>query len=147
MTTLFFTLAVTAASLLPTTGPGRVPYEFHHENVLGTSLTLKFYADSPADADRAEAAALAEIDRLAAILSSYDASSEFSRWTRTLNEPVRVSPELLEVLALYDDWRSRTGGAVSAAFTGANGGTHWRLDRANGTATHLSNGITLKNLK
>ena len=86
----------------------------------------------------AETAALVEIDRLAGILSSYEPSSEFSRWTRTMDEPVRVSQELLEVLGLYDEWRERTGGAVSAAFAGTNGGRNWRLDRANGTATHLS---------
>jgi len=86
----------------------------------------------------AETAALVEIDRLAGILSSYEPSSEFSRWTRTMDEPVRVSQELLEVLGLYDEWREQTGGAVSAAFAGTNGGRHWRLDRANGTATHLS---------
>ena len=33
----------------------------------------------------------------------------------TRNEPVRVSPELFEVLALFDTWRERTGGAVDAA--------------------------------
>ena len=67
---------------------------YRHENVLGTSLEMRFDSSTPA---RAEAAALAEIDRLANILSSYDASSEFSRWTRTQHEPVRVSPELMEV--------------------------------------------------
>ena len=49
---------------------------YQHENVLGTSLEMRFESSTPA---RAEAAALAEIDRLANILSSYDASSEFSR--------------------------------------------------------------------
>lgn len=104
------------------------------ENVLGTSMELRLDSLTP---DRAEAAALAEIDRLAEILSSYDASSEVNRWTRTLNEAVRVSPELMEVLRLFDEWRTRTGGAVSAAFTVSHG-THWRLDLARGTATHLS---------
>jgi thiamine biosynthesis lipoprotein ApbE len=105
------------------------------ENVLGTSMELRL--DSPAP-ELAEAAALAEIDRLAAILSSYDSGSEFSRWARTHGSAVRVSPELLEVLGLYDYWRVRTGGAVSASLAVAGAGADWRLDRANGTATHLS---------
>ena len=105
------------------------------ENVLGTSMELRLDSLTP---DRAEAAALAEIDRLAAILSSYDAGSEFSRWTRTQGTAVRVSPELLEVLGLYDYWGARTGGAVSAAFAVAPAGPDWKLDRAKGTATHLS---------
>jgi thiamine biosynthesis lipoprotein ApbE len=108
---------------------------YEYENVLGTSLELRVHSSTP---DRAEAAALAEIDRLARILSTYDASSEVSRWARTHNEPVRVSPELLEVLGLYDQWRGRTGGALSASFAVIDGGPHWSLDRANGTATHLT---------
>ena len=114
---------------------------YQHENVLGTSLEMRFDSSTPA---RAEAAALAEIDRLANILSSYDASSEFSRWTSTQHEPVRVSPELMEVLGLYDEWRERSGGALNAAFSApfsAQQGAeklHWLLDRQNGTATHLT---------
>lgn len=125
--------AMAAAPLAPRRTATTV---LQHENVLGTSMELRLDSLTP---ERAEAAALAEIDRLAGILSSYDAGSEFSRWTRTRNEPVRVSPELLEVLGLYDQWRARTGGAVSASFAVADGGPHWALDRANGTATHLSN--------
>ena len=110
---------------------------YQHENVLGTSLEMRFDSPNP---DRAESAALAEIDRLANILSSYDASSEFSRWTRTQHQPVRVSPELMEVLGLYDEWRERSGGALNAAFGAQHGAEklHWRLDRPNGTATHLT---------
>lgn len=110
---------------------------YQHENVLGTSLEFRFDSATPR---RAESAALAEIDRLSRIFSSFDETSEFSRWTRTRNKPVRVSPELMEVLCLYEEWQLRTGGAVSAAFAGANGGGtgHWRLDRERATATHLT---------
>lgn len=170
MTTLFFTLAVTAASLLSTTGPGRVPYEFHHENVLGTSLTLKFYADSTADADRVEAAALAEIDRLAAILSCYDSTSEVSRWLRTRDQAVALSPELFEVLSLFDAWRERSSGALDASAetvsrvwkAAATRGSmptqqeladavakvrqsHWMLNAEARTATHTSDAPLLLN--
>src|SRR3954453_19310251 len=75
------------------------PTVFHHENVLGTSLELKVLAGTPEAANRAESAALAEIDRQAAILSGYDQRSEFSRWFATRNQAVPVSPELYEVLA------------------------------------------------
>ena len=83
----------------------RAPHVFHHENVLGTSLELKVAAATEADALQAEAAALTEIDRLAKILSGYDAASEFCRWRATAQTPVRVSPELFEVLRLFDQWR------------------------------------------
>ena len=48
-----------------------------------------------------------------------------------------MSPELLDVLGAFEVWQARTHGAVSAAFaTGGNG--HWSLERAAGTATHLT---------
>ena len=124
-----------AVAAIPVMAPRQRASVFQHENVLRTSLELRLDSLTP---DRAEGAALLEIDRLAKILSSYDASSEVSRWTRTLNEPVVVSRELMEVLGLYDEWRTRTGGAISAGFAVANGGPHWKLDRANGIATHLT---------
>ena len=109
---------------------------YNQENVLGTSFEMRVES---LPSDRAEAAALSEIDRLAKILSTWDPESEVSRWARTRDRAVRVSPELLEVLGLYDQWRGRTGGAISATFAaGWDGGPHWALDRANGTATHLS---------
>ncbi len=139
-------------------------YSFHHENVLGTSLELKIAAPSLAEARKAEAAVLSEMDRQAGILSSYDQGSEFSRWFRTAGQPARVSPELFEVLALFDQWRDRTGGALDAsaevvsrvwkaaaskgrlpepaevnAAAAAVRQTHWKLDSATRTATHLSN--------
>jgi thiamine biosynthesis lipoprotein ApbE len=91
------------------------PYTFQRENVLGTSFELKVAAASAEAAQRAEAAAIREIGHEAAILSSWDASSEFSRWSRTRNQAVKVSPELLEVLGMFDTWRARTGGALDAS--------------------------------
>ncbi|MDX2042828.1 MAG: DUF2271 domain-containing protein [Acidobacteriota bacterium] len=85
------------------------------ENVLGTSLELKFAVASDKDAARAETAALAEIERLNRILSGYDRESEFNRWLNTSGQPVRVSQELFDVLNLFDEWRSRTNGALDPA--------------------------------
>ena len=65
--------------------PGRF-YSYQHENVLGTSFEIKLAAATEAAARQGEAAALAEIDREARILSAYDPASEFSRWTRTRNQ-------------------------------------------------------------
>ena len=90
-------------------------YVSHFENVLGTSMELKVSAFTEKNAAIAEAAALAEIKRVAAILSTYDANSEFSKWFATRYTPVAVSPELFEVLSLYDTWRIRTHGALDAS--------------------------------
>ena len=78
-------------------------------------MELKLIAGSDADADRAEAAVLAEIQRLNAILSGYEATSEFRRWAGTRGKGVSVSPELAEVLGLWDRWRTRSGGALNPA--------------------------------
>ena len=85
------------------------------ENVLGTSLEMKFATASDIEAGRAETAALAEFERVGKILSGYDATSEFSRWLKTSGEPVRVSPELFETLNLFAEWRARTHGALDPA--------------------------------
>jgi thiamine biosynthesis lipoprotein len=138
-------------------------YTFNYENILGTSLELKVGAASAADAARAEEVVLTEIEREAKILSAWDSSSEFSRWSRTHGEAVPVSPELLEVLGLFDQWRDRTGGALDAsaeavtrvwkqaearhtlptaqeiaAAVDAVRQQHWKLDPAAHTATPLS---------
>lgn len=145
-----------------TSAPSRV-YIFHYENVLGTSLEMKVAASSAAHSEKAETAVLAEIDRESHILSSWDPDSEFSRWFRTMGQPVKVSPELFEVLNLFDKWRGLTDGALDAsaeaitrvwkraaaekrlpsqaeldAAVAAIRRIHWRLDPINRTATHLS---------
>ncbi|HEY4086960.1 MAG TPA: DUF2271 domain-containing protein [Bryobacteraceae bacterium] len=87
-------------------------HTFHYENVLGTSLQLRVAAVSRDQARGASDAVLAEIGRQAKILSTWDPRSEVSRWQRTNGRPVRVSPDLFRVLALYDQWRARTNGAI-----------------------------------
>jgi FAD:protein FMN transferase len=153
---------LTALSAGPNPSRPRTPFVFNYENVLGTSLELKIDARNSAEADKADAAARREIDREARILSAWDASSEFSRWAATLNQPVPVSRELFETLSLFDQWRDRTGGALDAsaetvvrvwknaerenrepspaeiaAAVSEVRHSHWRLDRVAQTATHL----------
>ena len=150
---------IAAASLtVDLTNPQSV-HTSHYENVLGTSLELKLIGRSDADAQRAEVAVLEEIERLAAILSTWDSKSEVSRWARTSNVAIPVSAELFEVLGLFDHWRVETGGALDASAetatrlwkrgkvpTDAERHTavammqqrHWSLNPLNQTATHLS---------
>ncbi|HEV3326287.1 MAG TPA: DUF2271 domain-containing protein [Puia sp.] len=134
----------------------------HFENVLGTSLELKILSPSEKDASTAETAALKEIGRLDKILSGYDKGSEFSRWQKTSGQAVSVSPELFEVLDLFDQWRIRTGGALDASAEAITRlwkqaavqqhipsredlatavaevrQPHWQLDRVTRTTTHL----------
>ncbi|HET6145256.1 MAG TPA: DUF2271 domain-containing protein [Candidatus Acidoferrales bacterium] len=136
-------------------------YAYHYENVLGTCLELKVVATSEAQSETAEQAALAEIDREAHILSSWDSQSEFSIWFRTKGKPIHISPELFEVFSLFDEWREKTGGALDAsaeaitrvwkhaadekrvptraeldASVASVRHVHWTLNAANQTATH-----------
>ncbi|WP_165075336.1 DUF2271 domain-containing protein [Paludisphaera rhizosphaerae] len=86
-------------------------YIFRHDDVMGTSLDLTVRADDEAAARRAEDRALREIDRLTAILSNHDASSEFRRWQADRGGSFKLSPELIEVLTAGEIWRERSGGA------------------------------------
>ena len=138
-------------------------YDFHYENVLGTSLEIKVATSSAERAREADQAVLTEIERESHILSSWDANSEFSRWFRTKDQPLKVSPELIEVLSLFDKWRGLTGGALDASAetitrtwkrAAASGRlptqaeldtavsevrrVHWTLNRDKQTATHTS---------
>ena len=107
-------LMVLSSATLP---PGKTNklYISNYENVLGTSMEIKIAADGEQHATKAENAALAEVDRLNKILSGYDASSEFSRWMKADKKPLAISAELYEVLALFEQWRIKSNGALDAS--------------------------------
>jgi len=138
-------------------------YVSEFENVLGTSMELKVSGKSEKVSGLAEASVLKEIRRLSNILSSYNADSEFSHWLQSFGQPVHVSAELFEVLALFEKWKINTHGALDASaesigklwknaaarqrlpsqyeidsVVAAVKQVHWQLDAAEQTATHLS---------
>jgi len=143
----------------------------NYENVLGTSLEFKITSETEAQAEKAELAALAEIDRLSAVFSAYDANSEFSHWMKQdLNKPVKVSAALFDMLSLFEQWKTKSNGALDASAAVAGklwsdaaknqrvpntkeikeavatmGKIHYQLDRANGTATRLSSSPLVMN--
>jgi thiamine biosynthesis lipoprotein ApbE len=114
LTTAALIVALCSGGSSSVTGK-REMFTYHWENVIGTSLELKVVASSEKRAIEAESATLREIDREAKILSGYDASSEFSKWFATTGQAVRVSPELFEILDLFDKWRVGTNGALDAS--------------------------------
>lgn len=112
-------------------------YAFNYERILGTSLELQVVATHAAVARRAEAAVLAEVDRLAEILSAYSATSELSRWLETVGVSVPVSPELAEILEAAEMWRIRTRGAfnpAAASLLQVPDEPLWDVDRTRGVA-------------
>ncbi len=86
-------------------------FDFAYDHVLGTSLDLQLETASRRDAQECERRVLAEIDRLENVLSIYRPTSEISRVKA--GAPVE-SPALADVLAAYELWSARTGGALSA---------------------------------
>ena len=139
-------------------------HEAHFDGVMGTSLDIRIQASGDAAGTAAAAAVVDEIARLAKILSSYDGESEFSRWTQSSAAvPERVSTELVEVLSGFDEWRTRTAGALDPSSeavaevwrTAARANRlpnpadlavavarihqrHWIVDRRSATAAHTS---------
>lgn len=104
---------------LPAFAQGPVPGEFRfgHEGVLGTSCELRIAAADAKAAAVVEAATLAEIDRLAAILSSWDEHSELQRLVAAAG-PVTASKDLLAVLDLAEHWRQASDGAFQPGVAG-----------------------------
>ncbi|MES2330685.1 MAG: DUF2271 domain-containing protein [Bacteroidota bacterium] len=145
-------------------------YISQYENVLGTSMELKISAVSYKAAGVAEQAAIHEISRLAKILSAYDKNSEFSHWLLTSQKAVHISPELYEVLNLFDQWRTKSGGALNPSADMINKvwkqaaqkqclptqaelnnavletqKEHWKLDPSGQTAMHESSALLVLN--
>lgn len=88
-------------------------YKAHYEGVLGTSLTLLVLARDWRHARAAEAAALAEIERLERIFSSFMPDSELSRWQA--QGTAQVSAALQGLLHQAESWMARTYGAFNPA--------------------------------
>lgn len=85
------------------------PHVFRHDAVLGTSLEIVVEARDATAARAAEEAVLAEIDRLAAVASTYDAGSEISRWLAA-GRPAALSRDLAAILRACDAWRATSDG-------------------------------------
>jgi thiamine biosynthesis lipoprotein ApbE len=84
--------------------------------VMGTSLDFAAWGPR-VEAERAGGLVLDEIGRLAARLSTYDEEAEMSRLARG-EWAAPASPEARDLLAAYDQWEHRTGGAISARLRG-----------------------------
>jgi thiamine biosynthesis lipoprotein len=159
-----FTLSPTFANPIDGRNKSTKVYSTQFENVMGTSFEMKITTNSEKTIIKAETIALKEIDRLSKILSSYDQNSEFNQWQRTINTPYKASPELIEVMRLFEQWKSNTGGALNPSFEVVNQvwkkaksnqvtpsrddlesainettKQHYFIDQQNGTITHLTN--------
>ena len=82
-----------------------------HQPVMGTHLDLQITASTPALAEAADAAAVAEALRLEACFTVFDPASELCRWRS--GELAVPGPELAALLVLAGDWQDWSGGAFN----------------------------------
>lgn len=82
---------------------------------MGTMVRLVMYAPNPEVADRAAAGAFATFTRLDSLFSDYREDSEIGLLATEAGSghPRSVSPELLEILEIAEQWRDQSGGAFS----------------------------------
>ncbi len=128
-----FTIPIPVALVAGVRSP--LAYDFHHDNVMGTSLDLTVFADSEDQARSAEVAALKEIERLESILSTYKPGTEISRLNAS-TVATACSPDLFALMELYQRWSQASGGALSATPKHGDGIV---LDRATRKVTRTAN--------
>lgn len=87
-------------------------FGFHHENVMGTSLEIQVLAGEESQARQVKSRVLAEIERLSAVLSTYDSNSAISQWLGQ-DGAITRSPEILEVLTRSEAFFQSTRGAFN----------------------------------
>ena len=87
-------------------------HSFHRDHVIGTSLDVVVTGVSKQDAKVALDAIMTEISTLEQKLSVWRADSEISALNQS--KSAQVSPELFEVIAACENWRSQTCGAFDA---------------------------------
>ncbi len=84
-----------------------------HQPLMGTVVEIAVQTTDPQAAERADRAAVAEIQRLTDVFSTYDQASELCRWRR--GEHDHPSPELSEVLQAATLWHTLSAGAFHPA--------------------------------
>jgi FAD:protein FMN transferase len=87
----------------------------HFEGVLGTALELQIQADTEAQLDTAEAALLAELDRLEQLFSRFLPGSELNRLQARQGLPTTVSTDFAALLSRAEHFMTLTGGAFHPA--------------------------------
>lgn len=124
------TAAVTASALTPSTINSQSAihdsqffplFTYAHDGILGTSMELILQAQSASQADHCHQQVLSEIERLRKILSTYDPASEIEQAKSAPAWPLQrpcFSPELTEMLQMYQTWQTQTQGAIDLNLAG-----------------------------
>jgi thiamine biosynthesis lipoprotein len=92
--------------------PEPAPVEQHYDGVLGTSMDLSVHAPDTARVEAAIDAAVREIARLDAILSTWREDSALMRLNRERSGS-GLPRELIDVVTLCESWKERSSGIFS----------------------------------
>jgi len=87
------------------------------DGIMGTRITVELWADDPGKGQAAVEAVLAEMRRVDEDMSTYKPTSELSIVNaRAAREPVKVSPELFELLTTALEYSRVTQGAFDITY-------------------------------
>ncbi len=101
--------------------------------LMGSSFEITIVAPTPAEADTHIDAAIAEIQRIEQLISSWDSASETSQINRYAGEkPVTVAPELLALIQRAIAIAQLTDGAFDISYASMD--RIWKFD---GTMQHM----------
>jgi len=111
---------------------GRLVVVRGERRIMAAPWKITVHAADRGVAERAVAAALAEVERLEKVLSDYDPGSELARLTAAAPTPeaVAVSDDLWRVLAAAEDFRRRSNGAFDISVGPLT--NLWRQSRRSG---------------
>ena len=111
------------------TKPSNAPYAFSRETVtMGSSLQVTLWTANDPGATAATDAVFAEFDRLDWLMSVWKEGSDVLRLNAAAGrEPVRVSPETLEVLTVARQISEWTDGKFDVTFGALSG--LWKFDQ------------------
>jgi thiamine biosynthesis lipoprotein len=106
-----------AQAPMPTPMPSPMPTSMPTRDrvVLAMGTELRLHLEGPGDLDRASQAALAEVARLEAACSTWEAASAWSRLNAAQGEPVALAAEWIDLLGRMKAWQVRTQGAFDPA--------------------------------
>jgi thiamine biosynthesis lipoprotein len=110
-------LRVTAAALLLAASLVQAEWLHDEQPIMGTRVTVTLWHDDRARGEQAIAAVLAEMRRIDAAWNPDNPAGELAALNAgAARQPVRVSAEMLQVLARARDFGELTGGAFDVTF-------------------------------
>jgi len=107
-----------ALSLLVLAQPARAEWvERVEDGIMGTRIVVELWATDKAQANAAIEAVLAEMRRVDAAMSTYKPTSELSVVNaRAAQQPIKISPELFDLLSTALEYSRATDGAFDITY-------------------------------